>query len=81
MPGSPGGDKRDLFAQTAVNSIGHPRYIMSGAQGLRQTIKLVTHNSRCCGSTLVAIQKQISDSARSTVLLLIHLRRFLWGGR
>jgi hypothetical protein len=32
LPGSPGGDKKDLLAQTSLNSKGHPKYV-----GLRRT--------------------------------------------
>jgi hypothetical protein len=39
VPGSAGLDKKDLLAQTSLNSKGHPTVIVSGAHGLRQTIK------------------------------------------
>jgi hypothetical protein len=72
-PGSPGGDKRDLLAQTSLNSKGHPKII-----GLRQTLNKLTITAAAqldhfCDA------KKISDSARSSLLLLTNLRRFLKG--
>jgi hypothetical protein len=73
LSGSPGGDKKDLFAQTSLNSKGHPKPI-----GLWQTL-----NTRAI--TAAAQLDHFCDakigtqSARSNLLLLMYIRRFSRG--